>query len=109
MMNDPQVIEAAKYFAFSLLTGENFKNSGESISLGFRNIVSRNAKPQELEILLDYYESELLYFEENPDKIDALMGLGDYQLDEIEKQKEWAALSQTILLIYNMEEVIIRA
>lgn len=107
MMNDPQVIEASKYLASNLLKS-NQEKPEESISISFKRIVCRPIESKELEILKEYYKSELDYFLTQPEKTEAFVALGDYAFEEMDRKEEWAALSQTILLIYNMEEVIMR-
>jgi hypothetical protein len=106
MMNDPSVMESSRVLA-STLSKQNLSQD-QLLSLAFRKIICRTPQKKELEILKRYFEKEQKTFEINPKKAEKLMGIGEYK-KEINTSKAFtAALMQTIQLIYNMEEALIR-
>ncbi len=106
MMNDPQTMEGSRVLA------ENLMN--ENISLetklekAFRRIICRKPKAKELEILTLYYESESDFFKKNTKKADMMLKIGEFQQKMIKDKNATAALMQTIQMIFNMEEAIVR-
>jgi len=106
MMNDPQTMEGSRVLA------ENLMN--ENISLetklekAFRRIICRKPKAKELEILTLYYESESDFFKKNTKKADMMLKIGEFKQKMIKDKNATAALMQTIQMIFNMEEAIVR-
>lgn len=106
MMNDPHVMESSRVLA-SHLSAE--KGSLEVIlSKAFRKIICRKPSEKELVILKRYFENEQASFKKEPKKIEKLMKIGEYKKDVGAIRFYTAALMQTIQLIYNMEEALIR-
>ena len=106
MMNDPHVMESSRVLASNLS-----KESGKLenvLEKAFRKIICRKPKAKELEILTRYFEQEQANFKKNPAKMDKLMKIGEYKKDPGAIRAYTAALMQTIQLIYNMEEALIR-
>jgi len=106
MMNDPQTMEGSRVLA------ENLMN--ENISLetklekAFRRIICRKPKAKELEILTLYYESESDFLKKNTKKADMMLKIGEFKQKMIKDKNATAALMQTIQMIFNMEEAIVR-
>jgi hypothetical protein len=106
MMNDPHVMESSRVLA-SHLSKENGKLE-TVLEKAFRKIICRKPKAKEIEILTRYFEQEQASFKKNPAKMDKLMKIGEYKKDPGAIRAYTAALMQTIQLIYNMEEALIR-
>lgn len=106
MLNDPTVIESAKVLAARQISKS--LDVEMIIKEGFEIILCRTPRKEELRILMDFYDNELEYFTENPEKIKALEEIGDYKMEEFVGDVKWAALFQTYHMIFNMEETLIR-
>ncbi len=106
MMNDPHVMESSRVLA-SHLSKENGKLESV-LEKAFRKIICRKPKAKEIEILTRYFEKEQANFKNNPAKMDKLMKIGEYKKDPGAIRAYTAALMQTIQLIFNMEEALIR-
>lgn len=104
LLNDPQVLEAARVLA-EKLTNEN-SASDEKIEKAFRLIICRKAKPAEKEILISYFENEKKKFVLAPEKAEGFLKVGEYKHEIISEKAAAAALMQVIHTIYNMEEAI---
>ena len=96
MMNDPQVLEASRVLAFRL-EHENISLE-EKITKAFRLIVNRKPTSKELAILSGYAEEE----QANLDS-ENLLSMGEY-----EGKAQNPGLVKTIMLIYNMDEAIVK-
>jgi hypothetical protein len=96
MMNDPQVLEASRVLAFKL-EQEN-SSVEEKIEKAFRLIVSRKPKSKELDILTSYAVSE-----QTTEKVDKLLSMGEYN-----GQAKDSGLVKAIMLMYNMDEAIVK-
>jgi hypothetical protein len=106
MMNDPSVMESSHVLASSL--SQQKLGQDQLLTLAFRKIICRKPNKKELEILQRYFEKELNAFDVNPKKADKLLGIGEYKKEAKSAKSFTAALMQTIQLIYNMEEALIR-
>ncbi len=104
LMNDPTILEAARVFAQRLLS-EN-STPKDKIAKAFRSIVCRDAKPEELELLVGYFEEEQVKFQQSPAKANELIRAGEYPAAGSKDVVSLAALMQVVHTIYNMEEAI---
>ena len=106
MLNDPHVLEASRVLAEKLM--QDNQTVEEKIETAFQRIICRDIKPEEKQLLSEYYLEEQAYFQTNPANAHELLDVGEYkratQLDETET----AALMQVIHTIYNMEEAIMK-
>ncbi len=106
MMNDPQTMEGARVLAENLMS-ENTPLETK-LEKAFRRIICRKPKAKELDILTQYFESEKAFFLQNAKKTDKMLGIGEYKRREVKDKNATAALMQTIQMIFNMEEAIVR-
>ncbi|MCU0324421.1 MAG: PSD1 and planctomycete cytochrome C domain-containing protein [Spirosomaceae bacterium] len=106
MMNDPQTMEAARVLAENLM----IENTPLETKLenAFRRIICRKPKDKELAILTQYFDSERTFFAKNAKKADKMLGIGEYKRKDVKDKNATAALMQTIQMIFNMEEAIVR-
>ena len=108
MLNDPTVLEAAR------VLGENTslikKTLEEKIEQAFETIVIRKPTKFERQKLLAYCEKQIAFFNTQPAIANATLKVGEF---DHPKQKynssEAAALMKTILIMYNLEETIIKS
>jgi hypothetical protein len=104
LMNDRQVLEAARHLAFTKLR-EN-TSADQKIESLFKNILCRLPKARELEKVREFYRQTLL--EMNKDKARKILGFGDFSIPEDADLKEVAAMMQTVMLLFNLEETSVR-
>jgi Protein of unknown function (DUF1553) len=104
MMNDPQVLEASRVLA-ERIWKEELSAEGK-IEKAFRLIVSRRPTANENSILLKYYNGEIKEFGLAAEKVDRLMSVGEFQREM--PSAETAALMETVLMIYNMDEAVVK-
>jgi hypothetical protein len=106
MMNDPMVLEAARVLATKL--SENYKEE-DAIQEAFKRIVCREMKPEEKDLLADYYQQQLKEFKANPENARKALNVGEYPMNEKAITPENAALMQVIMTLYNLEETITKS
>ncbi len=106
MMNDPLVSEAARVLAQQLVLQS--KADDNNIALAFKRIMCRTIKTKEQNILWNYYQEQLKLF--NTQKLDAIKttAAGEYKKEAGADVNRTAALMKTIIVIYNMEEAIVK-
>ena len=63
-------------------------------------------KARELEKVREFYRQTLL--EMNKDKARKILGFGDFSIPEDADLKEVAAMMQTVMLLFNLEETSVR-
>ncbi|TYA78620.1 PSD1 and planctomycete cytochrome C domain-containing protein [Seonamhaeicola marinus] len=105
LLNDPTVLEASRVFSERLLQ-ENSSVEAK-IDKAFRSILCRKIKPEEKELLLNYYNKQEVLFKEDKDRAYDFVNVGEYPLTNTDKSKI-AALMQIIHTMYNMEEAIVK-
>lgn len=111
MMNDPTVLESSRVLAARLLA-----NSGDlsaNIDHAFRRILCRPPQEKERQLLLEYCAEQQRAFRENRLNARQTVQIGAYPIPEHLLQSnnvaDWAALSKTIALLYNLEEAITKS
>ena len=107
MMNDPMVLEASRVLATKL--SENYQDEEEAIAEAFKRIVCREMKSKEMDLLIDFYQSQLEEFQNDPEKAEKALDVGEYPMNEKAITPENAALMQVIVSIYNLEETITKS
>lgn len=104
VLNDPVILESARVFAERLM--QHNSTMEEKIDAAFRSIVCRKPKPEELEILMRYYEEENKTFTESPARAKKFIKVGEYPFADVNDVVSLAALMQVVHTIYNMDESI---
>ncbi len=107
MMNDPTILESARVLA-EQLNVENLNNEAK-VSAAFKRIVCRKIKTEELNILMKYYQDQLMKFEGDPELAAELLEVGEYPKQNERNDATTAALMQIIHTIYNMEESLMKS
>src|SRR5690606_5148865 len=90
MLNDPQVLEAARVLAGRLLTEDS--DEKQKIEKAFRLIVCRRPTSAELDQLTAYLEEEKTTLAADPGKAEALLKVGEYPRDNQLDKTRHAAL-----------------
>jgi hypothetical protein len=110
MLNDPQVLEAARVLAQGVLAqgvqGRSAKGEvrRNPIETAFRLIACRRPTAKEISLLEDYYEELVVDFKKQPEKARRLLLQGEYKQLPTQDPAATAALMQVIHTIYNMDE-----
>lgn len=107
MLNDPQVLEAARVLAARLLREDS--DDKDKIEKAFRLIICRKPATAELDQLANYLDEEKESFAHAPGKADALLKVGEYPRDQNLDKVRHAAMMQVISAIYNLEEAITKS
>jgi hypothetical protein len=106
MLNDPVVLESARVLAEKLAV-EKIPDE-DKIKKAFRIVVCRTGKDKELSVLEKYFESEQSVFAKDPKKAAKLLSVGERPQARIANRPMVAALMQSILMMYNLEEAIMK-
>ncbi|NNV54612.1 PSD1 and planctomycete cytochrome C domain-containing protein [Limnovirga soli] len=106
MMNDPLVLEASRVLAQKLLV----QNADQKlqISNAFRLIVCRKPTDKEMTILGDYYNQQLQQFQQKNLDANKTIQVGEWPVNDKADINHSAALMKVIVMIYNMEESIMK-
>lgn len=102
LMNDPQIIEAARLVAQNTLI--EIQSPKERIVAMFRLATSRMPTDEEVASLEEYLQEEIEYFENAPEKADAYLAIGDYSIEVTQPNTEVAAYAMLAGTIFNLEE-----
>jgi len=106
MLNDPHVLEAARVLAEGLM--KNDLEVEEKIEKAFQQIICREIKAEEKQVLAEYFQEELAFFQEAPKDAEKLLDVGEYQRSKELELSNTAALMQVIHTIYNLEEALMK-
>lgn len=103
MMNDPQILEASRFFAQKL----NRENGSikQKIKKAFQTIICRPASTEETKLIETYFNEVL--GEMTEEKADELLSVGEIEGSAIDPIQD-ATMMQAIQLIYNLHESSIR-
>lgn len=103
MLNDQQVQEAATALASSILSRGKNLEAIEQIKIAFQRILTRSPQHKEMKPLVDYYNSEFGRLSADPQSVRKLLKFGAPE----NQSATTAALMQTIVVIYNMDEAFV--
>jgi hypothetical protein len=104
MLNDVVVAESSRYLAQSLLKKK--MSIDDRLNYAFKSIVCRNPKSDELKKIKSFYEDT--HQKMKNEKAQHIIAMGDYEKPPENLVNEVASLTQTIILLYNLEESSIR-
>ncbi|MBC8154195.1 MAG: DUF1553 domain-containing protein, partial [Bacteroidetes bacterium] len=105
-LNDPQFVEAARVLAQRSLAGGDQIN--KLINDVFKAVVSRSARPEEVELIQQLYAEELSDFKKNPKRAQELLSVGEYPVDKKLNATELAAWTVVTSTIMNFDEAIVK-
>jgi len=102
LLNDPQFFEASRVFAERIINSKNTLE--EQISHGFRLATARHPRENELEILVDLYNSQYQYFRQNRDKAYQVISVGEKPRDKSINGAKTAAMTMVANTLLNHDE-----
>ncbi len=103
LLNDPQFVEAARVMA-ERIQKEGGNNLKDQVILAFRLSTGRRPKSEEIEVFSDLYQSQFKMFENNPDKADELVNVGEYNSEYQFDKVKTAALTMVASTMLNHDE-----
>lgn len=111
-LNDPQFVEAARVLAQvswkSTAGVAATKRPDEVLQNTFKAVISRPARQQEVALMKALYAEELADFKKNPKRVQELLSVGEYPVDEKLNPAELAAWTVVTSTIMNFDEAIIK-
>jgi len=107
LLNDPQIVEAARFLAHSAID-EIEGDNRERVAYLFQSITSRSPSEEELDILINLFIKEQNNFTESDSIAQAYLAVGDYQMQYDVAPAELAAYTLVANTIFNLDEAIIR-
>ena len=106
LLNDPQMIEAAKMLALKVL--KITTNEKERLTLMFRAASSRIPNDDELTILQNYLKEGWENYNDHPEQAEQYINIGKHPFPTTINAIELAAYTLTANIILNLDEVITR-
>lgn len=107
LLNDPQLIEAARAMAHYAKRKES--NVEKQIEILFRQATSRMANEDELAKLTTFYNESLTKIDEGEIIPDSYLNIGQFSSEEVKNKNEWTSLTLVAQMILNLVETITRA
>jgi len=104
LMNDETYIESARFLAERMM--HSSADSTARLTFGFRSVLIRAPKPEELVILERAYQRSLTDFQNDPAAAKALLGVGAKPADVRLDSAELAALTTVASTILCMDETV---
>ena len=105
LLNDPQLIEAARAMASKALVENSLQGQIEYI---FQNATSRRPDTAEMDVLQKFYEDALAKIESGEIIPEEYLAIGEYEPEVSVSQETLTALSLTAQTIFNLDETITR-
>lgn len=102
LLNDPQFLETSRALAYRALT----ESKDNVIEYMFQLATSRTANEEELATLNEMYQSELIYYQENPTAREAFLQYGNTGNQKVKDEAVLAAYSFVANAIFNLDETI---
>ncbi|MFM2394724.1 MAG: hypothetical protein RLZZ546_2706, partial [Bacteroidota bacterium] len=103
LMNDPQLLEAARFFSQNLLLEKS--SLDQKLNKAFRSILCRQPNKIEWEKIKEFYNKSRKKL--SHEKAVKILNVGEKEQSNVLKE-DAAALMQTIQLLFNLEESSIR-
>ena len=105
LMNDPTYVEASRFLAQRMI-----KEGGATISSrlthGFRLLLARQPRPQEIQVLAAAVERCLKDFKQDPEAARQLLAVGEAKADDQTGPDELAAYTMVASTLINLDEAI---
>ena len=107
LLNGPQFVEAARQLSGRLIR-QHADNIEGILDDMFRILTSRRPSTMERRILKDLYDRQLARFKEDPDRADALIGIGDSPADANVPTAELAAATMVANSLMSFDEAVMK-
>jgi hypothetical protein len=105
LLNDPTYVEAARFLAQRMMK-EGGSSLESRLTHGFRLLLSRHPKPQELAILRSGYERASKGFKADPESVKTFLAVGDAKADATLDPTELAAFTSVASTLFNLDEAV---
>jgi hypothetical protein len=105
-LNDPQFVEAARVLAERVIKKKTSFDA--RMQFFFQSVVSRNPRPNELQILKTLYDSEYQAFIKDTKRAESLLAIGEFARDKELNISELAAYTVVVNTILNYDEAIVK-
>ena len=105
-LNDPTWVEAARMLAEQLM--HNSSNVSDQLSQAARRVLCRSVSDREQALFRRTYDKQLEIYRQDAAASQALLGVGESQRDSQLPAAEHAALTQTCLALFNLDEALTR-
>ncbi len=102
ILNDPQVLEAARVLSENLLLEKN--TDDEKLEKAFRVILCRKPESKEKTSITAFYKKELDRFTADKKRAVEFINVGEFENDKNADPVKHAALMQVVHMLYNLEE-----
>ncbi|CAH1000904.1 hypothetical protein LEM8419_01943 [Neolewinella maritima] len=102
LLNDPQILEACRVLAANALAAT--RSEVQATDLIFRRLIGREPTTNEREIMLQYYEGELNYFDDHPFATQEFLATGFHDTDLAAGPTRVAALARVANSVMNTQE-----
>ncbi|NBT14796.1 MAG: DUF1553 domain-containing protein [Chitinophagia bacterium] len=106
LMNDPQLLEAARVLAqrtMNMNLGEN-----EMLQKSFQRILCRKPSDKEMKMLSAYFAAEKTKFKNNRERALQFLKAGEFQQIETKDPAATAALMQVHQMLFNLDETTVK-
>jgi hypothetical protein len=104
LMNDETYVESARFLAERMMKAAT--DPGARLTFGFRTVLARTPKPEELAILERAYQRSLTDFQADPAAAKALLSVGAKPSDKQLNVSELAAFAAVASTILCMDETV---
>jgi hypothetical protein len=107
LLNDPTFVEAARAFATRIIKEER-GTPEERVQFAWRTVLSRQARPDEVALLLGLLKESEREYADHPEEAKKLLGVGLAPLDSSIDPSELASWTMVSRAILNLGEATIR-
>ena len=107
LLNGPQFVEAARGLAEQLIA-QHENDSASVLGTAFRYLTGRDADQVEIETLIHLYATQLEYFEEDPDRANRYLSIGNMKPSSAIEKSRLAATAVAISTIMNFDESMMK-
>ncbi len=105
LLNDPTYVEASRFLAERMLR-DGGETPASRITHGFRLLLARSPRADELAILTAAYERSSREFKDDPASAAALLGVGAMPADSKLDQVQLAAFTTLASILLNLDEAV---
>lgn len=105
-LNDVTWVEASRVLAERIL--HSSENTAAQLTDAFRRILGRRPKSQELAVLRLSFRRAQVAYEMEPEQAKVLLAMGESKRDTRLDMAEHAAMTQTCLSLFNLDEALTR-
>ncbi len=106
LLNDEQILEAARVLAADVLKNGNLKTAEAKTSAVFQRILLRQPEKKELKLLAELFKNRLSDFQKSPGAAEKLLHVGHFPQAENLDFSETAALMLVASAVFNLDEAV---